>query len=212
MGVRPLGAQVLRNGGLSERPLSSWKRSQARRRRAFFYPRPLLGYPAFDLLLVSLLGLVCRALEAPVQRPEQLPNMTGMVANAGHAFDHDRHPRQRPEFRAEAVRSRAFAQGPIDVSQLLRLQPWRPAASARLPQTRAAVLSPSVEPAPHTLSTDREHPSDCRLALPARSEKPGRPLAPGLQSIKVSPRSEDFQHVRAYYTRIRVVTLLCETQ
>jgi hypothetical protein len=138
--------------------------------------------------------------------------MTGMVANAGRTFDHDRHSGQRPEFRGEAVRARAFAQSPIDVSQLLPVQPWQPARSARLPQTCAAALSPSVEPPPHALSTDREHPSDCRLALPARCEKPGRPFAAGLQTIKVSPRPEEFRHVRVYYTRIRSVTILCEPQ
>jgi len=138
--------------------------------------------------------------------------MTGMVAYAGHAFDDDCHARQCPKLRREAVGFRTLSKRPIDLTQLFGLQSRSPAGSARLPQTRRALLSPSVKPTSYTLATDREHPSNRRLALRPRGEKTGRPLAPRFQPVKVSPWSEEFQHIQAYYARIPPVTLLCETQ
>src|SRR6185436_3398186 len=53
-GVWPRGAQLLRSGETSEKPLSSSKTSQAFSSRRFFYPRQLMYFPILDRVLVSL--------------------------------------------------------------------------------------------------------------------------------------------------------------
>jgi hypothetical protein len=49
-----LGAQVLRRGGFSEKPLSSSKTVRASVRLALFYLGPAVFDPVIDLLFVAL--------------------------------------------------------------------------------------------------------------------------------------------------------------
>jgi hypothetical protein len=43
--------------------------------------------------------------------------MAGVILHAGHLLDDARHPRQRPQVRAEAMRPRPLGQGGLDASQ-----------------------------------------------------------------------------------------------
>ena len=50
--------------------------------------------------------------------------MTGMVMDAGHTLNHQRHPRQRPEIRVEAVGPRSLPQRPLHVPELPQVELW----------------------------------------------------------------------------------------
>ena len=79
-GVCPIGTQGVPTSGMQRTPLSSRKTSWAPRRRAVFYPRPLVCLPARDGLLVPLQSPQRRLLTRPAQAPHHPPHGAGMIA------------------------------------------------------------------------------------------------------------------------------------
>jgi hypothetical protein len=65
--VRPRTDEVLRTGGINEMPTRRRRGSRPILRGPFFDPRPLMGHPVLDGLLVAFLGLALGALHAPAQ-------------------------------------------------------------------------------------------------------------------------------------------------
>src|SRR5215216_257281 len=61
-----------------------------------FDPRPLLGPPASDLLLVAFAGAAGGPLRAPVVAAQQPPHMPGVVADPGEPPDDLGDARQGP--------------------------------------------------------------------------------------------------------------------
>jgi hypothetical protein len=128
-GVFPFGAQVDLTEGRSENPASSWKQIQAFRRRAFFYPRPVLGHPGSDRLVVALDGTTRRPLAAPAHLVEDFPDMAGMVGNPRGCLDHLGHPLKRPEISGISMGERALAQLGLEIFELALVElrhPSRP--------------------------------------------------------------------------------------
>ena len=53
-----------------------------------FFCRPSFVHPELHLFRVAFACLLGRPLQRPVHRPQDLPHMTGMVMDAGHALHH----------------------------------------------------------------------------------------------------------------------------
>jgi transposase len=79
------------------------RRSKPSGAERFFYCRPSFVHPELHFLRVAFASLHGRPRRSPVHRSQDLPHMTGMVVDTGHALHHERHPRQRPQIRVEAV-------------------------------------------------------------------------------------------------------------
>src|SRR5439155_13937646 len=89
----------------------------------FFYCGPARGDPVADGRIVALFGASRRTLQRPVERAQEAPDMPRVILHAGQLLDDPSDPGQRPEFRAEAMRARALAQGGFDAAQLVLGQP-----------------------------------------------------------------------------------------
>jgi hypothetical protein len=92
-------------------------------RKRFPYPRPVLRDPTQHFLLIALLGAAGRLLERPVHRTQDLPDVARVVVHARQLLDHAWHPGQRPQLRRETIRHRALAKGPIQLLQVLPVEP-----------------------------------------------------------------------------------------
>src|SRR5919204_3899205 len=105
IGVWPRGAQVRRTGGVNPTPLSSRNTIQAPRRRAFLAdPRPVGLDPASDRGLVAFDGAALGPLHGPAHRPQDAPDVRGMMAHPAEALEHDRHALAGPQVAVEPVR------------------------------------------------------------------------------------------------------------
>lgn len=94
--------------------------------------------------------------------------MTGMVANTADALDDGRHAGQGPQFRTEAVRQSALAQGGLHPLQLTRIQKRLPAGAQGCVQGGAARLLPLTVPTGYAHAAHLElasHGSLCEVAL-----------------------------------------------
>ena len=109
-GVCPLGDQVRLRFGMSRKPLSSRKTRCAPNRLAFFYIRPAVALPAYDLPFVPLKRPVFRLLAAPTQSIHYLPDMAGMIRYGKVLLDQPGDPLQGPQLGGMASGQRAFHQ------------------------------------------------------------------------------------------------------
>ncbi len=77
---------------------------------AFFNGRPSLALPSADRLFVALAGFADRTLRAPVERPQDLPDVAFVVAHAELVGDQTSDARAAPQRRREAVGFGTFEQ------------------------------------------------------------------------------------------------------
>ena len=160
----------------------------------FFYPRPLLRYPALYRLLVTLLRTPHRPLSAPVQTPQEPPDVTRVVLHARDLLDHPRHSWKRPQVRSKPPRHCPFAQRLIEDLEIGLLQPRPTTRSTRRPQTRRAVPTPSRIPAMNTRPAHSQPTSDLGLLQPPSGKQPRRPLAACLQTLEIATGTERLSH------------------
>ena len=71
---------------------------------AFFNGRPSLALPSADRLFVALAGFADQTLRAPVERPQDLPDVALVVAHSELVGDQTSDPRAAPQWRRKAVR------------------------------------------------------------------------------------------------------------
>ena len=138
--------------------------------------------------------------------------MSRVILHAGHPLDDARHPRERPEVRAEAMRAGAFAQRRFNTDQLLRSQPGLAASAPRGPQRRTAALAPRAIPSHHALATDAQAPSNGPVRLSTRGEQPRGLVATNFQSVEIPSWRNVSGHAPSYDGKAAIVTVLCETQ
>jgi len=86
--------------------------------------------------------------------------MTGMVVDAGHALDHQRNPRQRPEIRVKAVSPRTSSQRLLYLLKLAGIQHRFAACPAGAVKSADAATLPLGVPPAHTLPAHLELTSD----------------------------------------------------
>src|SRR5215218_10419473 len=174
-GVWPTGAQVRRTTGRSETPDSSQNTTTARRRRALRQIlRPVLGHPTGDGLLVALDRAAGGALQAIVQAvAQQLPDVAGMVTDAGQPLDHGGDPGQGPVVGVEAVGAGTLAQRPVDGGKLgvgqARGLPGRAGAAQRV----QAAGAPARVPATDVLAGHAELAGDLGLGAAGSEQRAG---------------------------------------
>jgi len=131
--------------------------------------------------VIPFLRPLGRALERPVQLPEDSPHVPGVVADPRHALDDHRDARQRPEVGREAGGDRPAPQGGLDRGQLARRQPrFAPGPAGGL-QAGSAARTPRVIPPHDALATDLEQPRDRTLRLLPAGEEARCVLPPKLQ-------------------------------
>ncbi len=99
--------------------------------------------------------------------------MTGMVGNTGQALDHQRHARQGPQRRREAMRRGPGAQRPFDPRQIVGPQTRLAPRAARGLQPLPTVGAPSLMPVIHGGRGDTQLPRHRRLRSAAREQLRG---------------------------------------
>src|SRR3990170_4687398 len=92
------------------KPLSSRKTTLLPARRAFFYMGPAFCPPFPNAVLVSLPGSPLRFLTTPSLSTQNLPDVSGVVANCKGTSDDFGHAAQGPELRGISVRGGPFEQ------------------------------------------------------------------------------------------------------
>ena len=118
-GVWPRGAQLLRSGETSEKPLSSSKTSQAFSSRRFFYPRQLMHLPILDRFFISLDRQTLHALVAPSYAGQQPPDPAGYIAYMEQLPDDMSDSVQRPIIFRIPMSVCSFQQLPFQLFDLL---------------------------------------------------------------------------------------------
>src|SRR6266511_1699529 len=174
-GVRPTGAQVRRTTGSSETPDSSQNTTTARRRRALRQIlRPALGHPTGDGLLVALDRVAGGALQAIVQAvAQQLPDVAGMVTDAGQPLDNGRDPGQGPVVGVEAVGAGTLAQRPVDGDKLGVGQARGLPGGAGAAQRVQAAGAPARVPAADVLAGHAELVGELGLGAAGSKQRAG---------------------------------------
>jgi hypothetical protein len=135
---------------------------------------PALGHPTGDRLLVALDRAAGGALVAVVQPvAQQLPDVTGMVANPGQPLDHGRDPGQGPVVGVEPVDAGTLAQRLVDGGKLsIRQARGRPGGASAAQRIQAAG-APSGVPAADVLAGDTELAGDLGLGVAGGKQRPG---------------------------------------
>jgi hypothetical protein len=179
---------------------------QAPRRRALFYPRPVLFDPGGDRLVVALDRAPRRALSAPAQPLAQdRPGLGLGVPHPAHRLDHLGHPRQRPHLGREAVRPRALDQRGLHLRQLILGQLAQPPGPIRAGQRGAAALLPGPVPARRRLRRHSQLVDHIDLPL-APPEHVRRSHPAVLQRLQVAPRAHPSAGTRPLRSRRRCHT------
>ena len=154
--------------------------------RAFFNGRPSLALPAADGLFVAFAGSADGPLRAPVERPQDLPDMALVIAHAELVGDQTSHPRTAPQRRREAVRFGAFEQHRLQAFQLHGVQPRLTAGAAGLAQPGFAVTPVSSQPLADALPRDLQSPR-CLGLTTALLDQPDRFETALLQGLEIPP-------------------------
>ena len=164
--------------GLS--PLSSMKTIVRPCFWAFFKGGPGLLLPPADRFLVALAGLADGPLRAPVQRAQQFPDVTFVVAHPETVFEQPCHPRTAPQRGREAVGFRAFEKEGLQLCELRLAQQWLAAGAPGFGQTGLAAFAVSPHPTAHALLRRFDSPRRLALAEPFFHDQPYRLDAPPL--------------------------------
>ena len=126
--------------------------------RAFFNGRPSLALPAADGLFVAFAGSADGPLRAPVERPQDLPDMALVIAHAELVGDQTSHPRTAPQRRREAVRLGAFEQQRFEAFELRGVQQRLAAGAAGGAEPGLALLAVASSPLTDGLAGDFQPP------------------------------------------------------
>src|ERR1039458_5134043 len=159
MGVSPCGAQVLTTLGISRKPDSSAKTIWAPSRAAFFYARPVLFFPPFDLVFIPLLRTPFRFLRSPAQAVHQAADMVRVIADFELTLDHLGNAGRGPQIGSVTLRHRPLQQ---QADQTLSLGSSQlQGAPRREPylQRSDSSLSPRIAPAHHRTRIASDAPS-----------------------------------------------------
>ena len=161
--------------GSSEAPDSSQNTMTARRRRALLPdPRPVLGHPAGDGLLVTLDRAAGGALQPPAQpAAQQLPDVAGMVADPGQLLDHGGDAGQGPVVGVEAVRAGTLAQRLVEGGELLVRQARGVPGGAGAAQRVQPARPPPGVPAADVLAGHTELVGDLGLGAAGGEQRAG---------------------------------------
>src|SRR5258708_31751681 len=125
-----------------------------------------------DLLFITFEGAPRGALATEIQRSQQMPDMSAMIAYARQILNQQCHPRKRPKIRAVTPRDRPFEQGVDELAVLVVVESPFTARSTFAHQCCLTTLMPSVLPTARRLSTHSDTP--CDLRPPITLFKPGR--------------------------------------
>ena len=217
----PFGAHVALTEGRRLNPLSSWKQIQALRRRAFFYPGPLLLHPVGDGLVVALDGPARRALAAPAHLAQDPPHVPGVIGDTGDGLDNLGDALERPHVGRVAVVQRPLLQLFLDVEQISLVELGKPARPPCGAQCSGSSSTPVGMPPAHTLARHLELARDIRLAHALTKQLSGS-FAPSLHGTEIARGARvdrhhdqreqrmDEEHADSLSRWHTPVTVLCE--
>jgi hypothetical protein len=145
--------------------------------------------------------------------------MTGMVVDAGHALHHQRHPRQGPEIRVEAVGARPLPQPLLHLPELPGTEPWLAARPPGAVEGADTAASPLGVPSAHALTAHFELTSNRGQNHLAGGKQAARLFAALLELLKIAAGTNTRRHTSrivdpALVVTIfrEIVTVLCESQ
>jgi hypothetical protein len=127
-------------------------------------------------------------LQTPIHGAQQFPNVPRVKLHTGHALDHRGHARQRPKVRSETVGLRSLAETAVDFAELLHIQLRFPAGTPRPPHPTGLMLSPSLVPAAHTLTSYFQFPCNRRQDQFTGREQTSGTLAAQFHGMEIAPR------------------------
>lgn len=136
--------------------------------------------------------------------------MTGMVVHPGHTLNHQRHPRQRPEIRSEAVPPRTLPEHLLHLAELSSSELWlasRPPGGVE--GANAAALPPRLPPADalaaHLQLTRNRGPNHL-----AGGKQAARLFAPAFEFLKIATGTNRRTHASSIGDDASSVTIFCE--
>ena len=145
--------------------------------------------------------------------------MTGMVVDIGHALNHQRHPRQRPEIRVEAIGPRPLPQLPLHLPELPGIEPWFAARPPGAVEGVDTAASPLCVPSAHALTAHSQLTSNRGQDHLAGGKQAARLFAAVFELLKIAARANACRHSSSIiYDALSVtifrdiVTVLCEVQ
>lgn len=145
--------------------------------------------------------------------------MTGMVVDIGHALNHQRHPRQRPEIRVEAIGPGPLPQRPLHLPELPGIEPWFAARPPGAVESADTAALPLCVPSAHALTAHLQLTSNGGQNQLAGGKQAARLFAAVLELLKIAAgtnarrHSSSIVHAALAVTIFRdIVTVLCEIQ
>jgi hypothetical protein len=129
----------------------------ARRRAAFFYPRPLLLDPAANRVLVALQSPALGLLRTPAQAVKQASDMVDVIGHAEALLDDLRNPRTGPQIRIKPRRLCAFEQKAFELAPGFGVELRRTTGRRSGPERCRPLLPIGRLPAPHTPPIHADH-------------------------------------------------------
>jgi hypothetical protein len=138
--------------------------------------------------------------------------MTGMVVDTGYALNHQRHPRQRPEIRVEAVGPRPLPQRVLHLPESPGIEPWFAARPPGTVEGADTAASPLCVPSAHALTAHSQLTSNRGKNHLAGGKQAARLFAAVLELLKIAARTNVCRHTSRIADPAPIVTVLCEIQ
>jgi hypothetical protein len=142
-----------------------------------------------------------------------------MVVNPGHALNHQRYARQRPEIRVKAVPPRTSPQRLLHLSKLPGFELWFAACTASAVQCANAAAPPLRVPSAHTLTAHFQLTSDRGQNHVAGGKQAASLFAATFELLEIAAGTHGRRHtssigdLESSVTIFReIVTVLCEIQ
>ena len=136
--------------------------------------------------------------------------MTGMVVNAGQAFDHQRDARQRPQVGGEAVAPRPLPQGLLHPAELPSLELGFAANQTGGVEGAHASAAPLRVPAADALAAHLELTGDGGQDHPARGKQAARLFAPEFKLVEIAAGANRRRHASSINDPDGIVTIFCD--
>ena len=138
--------------------------------------------------------------------------MTRVIMDIRETFDENRHPRQGPQIRTEAVGPRSLAQFPVQTLNLPSIESRLAPSSTCAPQSAHAASFPLFIPSADTLAAYSQSSRDLGHDQLPSGKHAGRLVAPQLQCSKIPACTKFGRHAHIISMETTFVTLLCEIQ